>query len=411
MPHDTDKAAPDAPTRTHHRVLVIGGGNAGLSVAGRLRRMGVDHIAVIEPRDKHVFAPMQSHIAGGTARASLAVKSQRSVTPRGVEWIRATVESVQPDDHTVTLTSGTHLTYDQLIVCPGIQQDWDAIDGLSAAMDSPAGVSNYTFELAKKASRVLRHIRSGTVVFSQPPGPASCSAAAQKPMYLACDYWRATGVLADMRVVLVVPDDTVFGIPLIDRELMRKIGEYGIELRTQSEITSVDAEGTFVRILNHADGRIDHVLYDVLHVEPPQSAAGWIEASGLSTREADGFVDIDPRTLQSRHHPTVWALGDAAATTNSKSGGALRMQTQTVAKNLTAALRGEAPTAIYDGYSVSPITVSRGTVVFAEFDDQYRLKPTIPFWRGMARESRLMWLLDRHVLPWVYWHMILKGRA
>ena len=58
-----------------------------------------------------------------------------------------------------------------------------------------------------------------------------------------------------------------------------------------------------------------------------------------------------------------------------------------------------------------PFTVSRSTVVFAEFDDQYRPAPTIPFWKGLVRERRLTWIFDRHILPWVYWHMILQGRA
>ena len=57
-----------------------------------------------------------------------------------------------------------------------------------------------------------------------------------------------------------------------------------------------------------------------------------------------------------------------------------------------------------------PFTVSRNTVVFAEFDDQYRVKPTIPHvptWN----ESRLSWWVDRDLFPKIYWNLILKGRA
>ena len=53
---------------THHRVLVIGGGNGGISVAARLRNAGVDDIAIIEPREVHEYKPLFSHVAGGTAR-------------------------------------------------------------------------------------------------------------------------------------------------------------------------------------------------------------------------------------------------------------------------------------------------------------------------------------------------------
>lgn len=408
---DDSREQPSTGAR-HHHVIVIGGGNGGLSVAGRLRRMGIRDIAVVEPREHHLYKPLFSHIAGGTAPASMAVRNQGDVTPKGVAWIKDAVTHLDPDASSIVLASGALLTYDHVIVSPGIQNDWDSIPGLRAAMASPSGASNYEFELAIKASALLRDLRRGTVVFSQPAGPASCAAAAQKPMYLACDYWRATGVLGQIRVIMIVPDDTVFGIPEIDRELGRKIDQYGIELRTRSSIVEVDAADRVATIVRSGDPEPERVPYDALLVEPPQSAPGWLARSGLAAPDADGgFVEVDPETLRHVRYENVWSLGDAAATTNSKSGGALRTQTLTLARNLRDVLRGRAPAARYNGYSVSPFTVSRSTVVFAEFDDHYKMKPTVPFWKGLARERRLTWILDRHILPWVYWNMILQGRA
>ncbi len=228
----------------------------------------------------------------------------------------------------------------------------------------PAVSSHYEIDLAAKTSRLLKRLTSGTVVFTEPPGPAACSGASQKPMYLACDYGRATGVLDDIRVVLIVPTPTIF-----------------------AEVNGA-ARSIVIRADDGTESRI-----------------------GLSSPEADGFAAIDAIALRHPRYPEVWALGDAAATRNSKSGGALRKQTKVLAQNLRSVLRGEEPTAEYTGYSVAPFTVSRNTVVFAEFDDRYRRKPTIPFWMGLARERRLTWVFDRHILPWVYWHLILKGRA
>lgn len=413
MPQHTQNEPTSAVGHSaHHRVVVIGGGNAGLSVAGRLHRYGVDDVVVVEPRKHHLYQPMFSHVAGGTAPARMATRPQGDVMPKGVGWIRDRVEDVQPDSNSVVLASGRRVTYDHLVVCPGIQKDWDRVPGLAAAMASPHGASNYEFDLAAKASRLLRDFTSGTVLFTQPAGPATCAGAAQKPMYLACDYWRATGRLKDIRVVLVVPDRTVFGMPLIDSELERKISEYGIELKTETELVEVDAQNR-TAVVGRADGSArESISYDLLHAVPPQSAPDWVKATPLpASGDPSGFVEVDPETLRHSRFPNVWALGDAAATRNSKSGGALRMQTLTLAKNLRSVLKGQQPGARYNGYSVCPFTVSRSTVVFAEFDDHYRSKPTIPFWTGLARERRLTWVFDRHILPWVYWHMILKGRA
>ena len=396
----------------HHRIVVIGGGNAGLSVAGRLRRRGVDDVVVIEPREQHLFQPLFSHVAGGVARASMAVRPQASVMPKGVEWIPDAVSDLEPESATVILASGDRVTYDHLIVCPGIQLDWDRVPGLAASLSTPSVASHYEFDLVPKASRLLRDLRRGTVVFTQPAGPAKCAGASQKPMYLACDYWRAKGVLRDIRVVMVVPDPTVFGIPEIDHELERKIAEYGIELRCATELRAVDAENRTVEIGPTGGGQSERLHYDVLNVVPPQSAPDWLKGTSLpAAGESGGFVEVDPETLRHVRYPNVWSLGDAAATRNSKSGGALRKQTKVLAENLLAALDGKEPVTRYNGYSVCPFTVSRSTVVFAEFDDRYRLKPTVPFWKTLSRERRLSWVFDRHILPWVYWHMILKGRA
>ena len=399
---------------SHARVAVIGGGNGGLSIAGRLRRRGVTDVVVIEPQAEHCYKPLLSHVAGGTARARETVRRQADVTPRGVRWVQDAVAHIDPERRRLELGSGASLGYDHLVVAAGIRQDWDAVPGLAAAMLSPAGASNYLLDLAAKASPLLRDVRSGTVVFIQPPGPASCAGAAQKPMYQACAYWKRIGVLAGIRVVLLVPDATIFGIPEIDAELERKVAEYGIEVHTGARVEEIDAERRTVVFTTRtatAAPRAHSVTYDVLMAEPPQSAPPFLAESGLSGPDADGFVDVDPRTLRHRRYDTVWALGDAAATTNSKSGGALRKQTAVLAANLVAVLEGRMPVAEYDGYGVCPFTVSRTSAVFAEFDDHGRLAPSIPFWRRSYRESRLAWIIDRHVFPHIYWHLILQGRA
>jgi len=399
----------DGTLEHHADVVVVGGGNGGLSVAGRLRRAGVRSVTVIEPQSDHAYKPLFSHVAGGTARASRIVRPQGQVTPRGVEWIQDAVAAVEPAHDRVRLGHGGTVSYDHLILAPGIRQEWDAVPGLAAAMLSPAGASNYVLDLATKASALLRDIRRGTVVFVQAPGPASCAGAAQKPMYQACEYWERTGVLADIEVVLLVPDPTVFGIPEIDAELQRSIDRYGIDVRTDSHVTEIDAERQVLVFTTGTHGRVQSLGYDVLIAEPPQSAPPFIADSGLSSPAADGFAEVDPETLRHPRFSNVWALGDAAATTNSKSGGALRKQTKVLAENLVAAREGRAPTARYDGYGVCPFTVSRSTAVFAEFDAQRRLTPTL--WRSSYRESRRNWIIDRYVFPQVYWHLILQGRA
>lgn len=395
----------------HYEVLIIGGGNAGISLAARLHRYGVQDVAVVEPEEHHFYQPLFSHIAGGRANASEATRPQRSVMPRGVEWIRDGAAGIDPASNTVLLASGGQLGFGHLVVCPGLQLDWDKIPGLADAVHSPSGASHYEFTLATKSWTLLSGLKAGTAVFTMPSGPIKCGGAAQKPMYLACDYWREQGVLQEIRVVMVQPYPAVFGVPGVDEELNRKIAEYGIELRLNSELVSVDASAQNALIRNNATGLAEELHYDVLNAVPPQSAPDWLKATELpAPGDSGGFVDVDPQTLRHVRFPNIWSLGDAAATTNSKSGGALRKQTKVLAKNLVAAREGKPLTQKYDGYSVCPFTVARSSVVFAEFDDQYRPMPSVPkvpTWKA----SRASWVVDRDIFPKVYWNLILKGRA
>ena len=131
----------------------------------------------------------------------------------------------------------------------------------------------------------------------------------------------------------------------------------------------------------------------------------------LGDREAasDGFLDVDPRTLQHRAHPTVWGLGDAASVDALPSGGALRKQVPVVAHNI-AARRTGATMRRYDGYSVAPVTTSRRELLLAEFDRDGRPEPTttVP---DLVRPRRSLLVFDRYVEPQVYWHRLLKGKV
>ena len=408
----TVPVTPAPGEKRHHQVLIVGGGNAGVSLAGRLRRYRFKDVAVIEPRSRHFYQPLFSHIAGGTADAFEAVRLQSEVMPQGVTWIQDKATDVSSGSNTVLLASGSAVTYDHLVVCPGIQNDWTAIPGLKEALEGPHGASNYEYELAPKAWKLFKDLTHGTVVFTQPPGPASCDGAAQKPMYLACDHWRRQGVLKDIRVVLAVSTPTIFGMDIIDEELTRKTEEYGVEVRYSTELASVDPEGRTVELTNTASGISETLGYDILHAAPPQSAPEWLKSTELPARgNRMGFVEVDPVILRHPRFPNVWSLGDAASTLNSKSGAALRMQTTVLAKNLRAVRKGKKPTAKYNHYSACPFVVSHNTVVFSEFDDKYAPMPTVPGWDDLARERRLTYVLERFVLPKVYWNLILKGRA
>ncbi|OIJ92661.1 NAD(P)/FAD-dependent oxidoreductase [Streptomyces colonosanans] len=393
-----------------HRVAVIGGGSAGISVAARLRRAGVTDITLVEPSDTHWYQPLWTLVGGGQASLRSTRRSEASVIPDGVRWIRRHALAVDPDARTVTLSGGDELAYEHLVMAPGLQLDWDAVPGLAKAVGHDRVSSNYAPEYAPRTWDLIKRMRSGTAVFTHPATPLKCGGAPQKIAYLAADYWRKQKVLDRIRIILVLPDPTLFKVPEWARTLEQVTARYGIEVRLRSEMTAVDGDRREVVLTDHANGTEETVHYDLLHAVPPQSAPDWVKDSPLADPANPlGFVAADKHTLQHPQYPNVFALGDVANLPTSKTGAAVRKQAPVVAANLLDAMKGKTPTRRYDGYTSCPLVTARDRMLLAEFDYDLKPSPTFPL-INTFKERRDMWVFKRYVLPPVYWHGMLTGR-
>lgn len=395
----------------HHRTVVIGGGNAGLSVAARLRHAGQDDIAVIEPSTEHFYQPLWTLVGGGAAKGEESLRPQADVMPQGAAWIKDSATAIDPEQRRVSLASGAAVDYDYLVAAPGIQLDWDQVPGMLEALETPNASSNYRFDLAPKTWRMIKRMRRGTAVFTMPSGPIKCAGAPQKIAYLAADHWREQGALNDIRIILVLPTPGMFGVDVFARELEKVADHYGIEVRFNSEVTQIDPSAESVIITDNSAGGTEEVSCDLLHVVPPQSAPDWIKNSPVSKAEdPNGYIDIDPHTLQHVRHPEIFALGDAGSSPNSKTGAAIRKQAPVVVRNLLATMSHSPLKGRYEGYASCPLTTSRHSMLLAEFDYSMQPAPSIPF-IDTTHERRDMWFLKRYGLPAMYWNLILRGRA
>ena len=395
-----------------HRIVIVGGGSAGISVAARLRRAGESDVAVIDPAVTHYYQPLWTLVGGGCAPVEESAKPEESVMPKGVTWIRKGAVSVDPDARSVELDDGSSVEYEYLVMCPGIQLDWGKITGLSQTLGRDGVSSNYKYELAPATWSFIRELRSGTAVFTMPAGPIKCAGAPQKIAYLAADYWRQQGVLRDIDVHLVLPTPGMFGVKEFSDVLVGVARRYGITVHLQSEATTVKPDSREVTVVNHGDGDSEMSLrYDFMHVVPPQSAPDWVKKSALSDPASPaGYVEIDKHTMQHTRYPNVFALGDAGSSPNSKTGAAIRKQAPVVATNLRDVMAGRGPSASYDGYASCPLTTARNKMLLAEFD--YSMKPTPSFpYIDTIKERRDMWYLKRRGLPALYWNLMLRGLA
>ncbi|MCV2489444.1 NAD(P)/FAD-dependent oxidoreductase [Geodermatophilus sp. YIM 151500] len=389
-------------------VLVVGGGNAGISLAARLLRDGAPDVAVVAPQPVHRYKPLLNYVAGGEATMADLERPMADVVPEGCRWIRDAVEAVDPTAMTVRTRGGRALSCSTLVLCPGLVEDWEATPGLQSAYTDGWAASSYVPGSTPQVWPRLTALRRGSVVFTVPPEPASCGPTALKPLLMACDHWRRAGVLPDVAVRLVLPGPTATAVPEADEILDRTFAGYGVEVLREARIERVDWERRAVTVTSPSGRRVLEDV-DFAHAVPHYRAPSWIADGGLAADPTPGLVDIDPETLRSRRHGSIWAIGDAAAVATRPSGGALRQQVDILAKNLAAARKGK-PLQRYDGYTVMPITVARRTLLLAEVDRDSRPSPSVPFVDPM-KPRRATWFFDRYVLPRTYFRRILRGRV
>lgn len=389
----------------HHEVVIVGGGNAGISLAARLLLDGAQDVILLESEPTHRYRPLLNYVGAGEAHMSSLERPAATVMPKGCTWVQDEVVSVDTDGPSVLSRSGRRISATTLVLCPGLEEDWDAVPGLKESYAAGWAGSTYIVPTAPLVWPALRGITQGRVVFSMPPEPAPCSATALKPLFMACDQWRRDGVLQDIDVHLVLPDSAPIGVPRADAILEKTISSYGITVLRNARVTQLDQRRVTVRTPGG-----DHCLDDVTyaHVVPHYRAPRWVVEGGLTGGTGAGLVDVDPFTLQHRRHPAIWSLGDIADLGIKPSGGALRKQVVVLSHNILSS----GPTSFmrYDGYTVMPITTARHKLMLVEIDREGRPTPTVSF-PDLVTPRRLTWAVDRYALPLTYFKRILRGKV
>lgn len=397
-------------TTQHHTLLIIGGGAAGVSVANNMRRQNADiDIAIIEPSEVHYYQPGFTIIGGGAYTLKQTTRNEADLIHPSVTWIKDYAETFQPDDNSVSLRSGDTISYDYLVVCPGLQLDWDKIEGLKETLNKNNVCSNYSAETVEYTWECIQNIKEGTALFTQPPMPIKCAGAPQKIMYLAADRFRKRGTLDKFNIEFLNAGPGIFGVPFFAKALSKVVADYGIKTNFNHNLVAIDGPAkTATFEVTDSEGNKQRIAkaFDMIHVTPPQSAPDFIKKSPLAN--AAGWIDVNPKTLQHNKYGNIFGLGDAAATSNAKTAAAVRKQVPVVVDNILSLRNSNDVQEGYDGYGSCPLTTSLNTVMLAEFSYDGKVTPSFPLLD--PRKNRWIWWWGKTTgFPWLYWHLMLKG--
>ena len=390
-----------------HGVVIVGGGAAGISVAATLRSQeSPPDVAIIEPSTKHYYQPLWTLVGGGVFDREASVREEADFIPDGATWIQERVSTFEPVQNRVTLSNGDTIGYEQLVVAPGIQLDWNKVDGLPDALGKGGVCSNYSYESVPYTWETLKNFKGGRAVFTFPATPIKCAGAPQKIMWLAEHWMRKQGVREKSTVTFGCATPGIFGIPRYAKSLSKLAAERGIVERYRHDLVAIRASSKEA-VFRNLDTGEEHVEpYDMIHVTPPQSAPDFVKASPLANEA--GWVDVHKHTTQHVRYPNVFSCGDASSLPNSKTAAAVRKQAPVLAENLLAHRRGEPPTASYNGYASCPLVTGYGRLILAEFGYDGKIMETLPF--DQSRERYSLWAIKAHALPRMYWHGMLRGR-
>lgn len=392
----------------HHEVLIVGGGTGGLTVAARLRNApNPPAVTIIEPSEKHYYQPLWTLVGGGVFPRETTERDQKDFIPAGATWIKDKVVSFDPDQNALTLAGGDTLTYDYLVVAPGIQINWGAIKGLTDAIGKDGVCSNYSYDTVESTWKFMREFKGGKALFTFPPTPIKCGGAPQKIMWLMEHHLQRMGRREGAEISFWTPGGRIFGVDKYAQSLERLVEERDIKTNFGQVLTEIRG-GSKEAVFRAADGDTETVVkYDFIHVTPHMGAPDFVKNSPLGN--ADGWVEVDKGTTQHVRYENVFACGDASSLPTAKTGAAIRKQAPVLVDNLLAHKAGKPLTAQYDGYTSCPLVTGYGRLILAEFDYDGNPVESFPFDQGQERYS--MYTLKAYGLPAMYWHGMLRGRV
>jgi len=331
----TPQPVPAPATRSRHRVIVIGGGMAGATVAKYLRLWGDSvEVFLIEPAASYTSNIMSSLVLTGQRNmASLSFSYDNLFNAHGVQILTDRVTAIDPISCTVRLASGTDLKGDRIVLAPGI--DFDLVPGLGTSDRMP-----HAWKAGPQTALLARQLAAmpdnGVAVLTIPKTPYRCPPGPYERACLLADWMKQR----KPRAKLLVLDANMDIVTEKDNFTKAFLGLHGnvIEYHNNAEVTSVDPA---TMSLTTTAGTIRNA--DVVNLIARQRAGALVAESGLANATEGRFAAVDNLSYASTVAPLVHVIGDASATNQPKAGHIANQEAKVCADAIIRSFGGMAP--------------------------------------------------------------------
>ena len=344
------------------RVIVIGGGMGGATVAKYLRLWG-DGISVtlVERMPTYTSNIMSSMVlTGQRTMSSLSYSYDTLRSKYGITTVFGDVVAVDPVGGKVTLANGTVLTADRIVMAPGIT--FDTVPGLGSSNKMPhawqAGpqTSLLASQLAALPSR-------GVVVLTIPKTPYRCPPGPYERACLLADWLKVKKPGSK----LIVLDANADIVTEKDNFSSAFLGLHGgvIEYHNNAEVTSVDP--ATMSLMTTAGT----IRGDVINMIPRQRAGALVATAQLNNATDGRFAGVNVLSYASTVSGAskVHIIGDSSATTQPKAGHIANQEAKVCADAISRILSGGSPdpAPVTNSACYSTITMSQASWLTAVF--------------------------------------------
>jgi len=405
-----------AVTVTSAKIIIIGAGAAGTALANRLvKRLEGASITIIDPRKNHIYQPGLSLVAAGLKPANYVVSDTVDWLPKGVSLISEAAAAIDPEAKTVATAGGQTLSYDYLVLAPGLVIDYDAIEGFSLDMVGKDGIgclyagADYAAKTWTAASKFTEE--GGVGIFTRPATEMKCAGAPIKHTFLIDDIAKRKGNGNKIEMVYANNSNALFGVPIVAEKVRMLFGDRGIAPALSHVLKRIDA-GKKIATFATPDGDKE-MGYNYLHVIPPQRAPAVVREAGLSWGDKwvdQGWAEVDKYNLRHLRYPEIYALGDVAGVPKGKTAASVKWQVPVVEDHLIANIEGKEGTTAYTGYTSCPMITKVGRAMLVEFDYNNNLVPSFPGIIAPLEELWISWLMKELALKPTY-NAMLRGEA
>jgi sulfide dehydrogenase [flavocytochrome c] flavoprotein subunit len=317
------------------RVVVVGGGFAGATCARELKRGGVA-VTLVEPNATYTACPFSNSVLAGMRPLSAQQFGYDAIKKDGIALATQNATRVDVQTKQVTLANGTNLSYDRLVLAPGIDLRFDALPGYNeeAARSLP-----HAWKAGEQTTLLRNQLEAmtdgGTVVIAAPANPFRCPPGPYERASLIAHYLKTQKPRSKL-IILDAKDN--FSKQRLFQDAWKAFypNLEWVSLSSGGKVTEVDVkEKTLVTEFGRHKA-------DVANVIPPQRAGLIAPLAGVADRS--GWCPIDPVTFESKQQPGVHVIGDACiAGGMPKSAFSANAQAKVCAAAVATLLRNETP--------------------------------------------------------------------